>query len=109
MKVRFALERDADGWPPAETEGLWAEELEKGLYRLDNTPWFVCGVAADDLVEARPDADGVLLFSRAVRRGGRIIVRAIPRGDGPLSGDRQALIQAFESLGVGADGASSEQ
>lgn len=107
VKVRFALERDADGWPPAESEGLWAEELEKGLYRLDNTPWFVSGVAADDLVEARPDADGVLWFSRVVKRGRRIVVRVIPRGDGPLNGDRQAVIRAFESLGVGAEGASS--
>lgn len=52
VKVRFALERDEDGWPPAESEGLWAELVESDLYRLDNTPWFVRGVAAGDVVQA---------------------------------------------------------
>jgi hypothetical protein len=27
VKVRFLLPREDDGWPPAESEGLWAEPL----------------------------------------------------------------------------------
>ena len=107
VKVRFALERDEGGWPPAESEGLWAEPVEGGLYRLDNTPWFVRGVAADDLIEAQPDADGVLWFVRVRERGGRNVVRVIPRSDGPLGGDHQGVLDVFLPLGVGVEGMSS--
>src|SRR3954451_9133024 len=98
VRVRFALERDQDGWPPAESEGLWAEPVEGGLYRIDNTPWFARGVAADDLVEAQPDVEGMLWFIQVRKPGGRTVVRVIPRGDGPLRGERQGILDAFESL-----------
>jgi hypothetical protein len=81
--------------------------LEGDLYRLDNTPWFVRGVAADDVIEAHPDSDGVLWFVQVRERGGRIVVRVIPRGDGPLAGDRQAILDVFEPLGVAGEGMSS--
>jgi hypothetical protein len=106
-KVRFALERDQDGWPPAESEGLWAEPVGGHLYRVDNTPWFAFGVAADDVIEARQDADGVLWFVQVRERGGHTVVRVIPREDGPLGGDRQSVLDVFEPLGVGAEGMSS--
>jgi hypothetical protein len=107
VKIRFALDRDQDGWPPAESEGLWAVPLEGGLYRLDNTPWFVRGVAIDDVIEARRDHDGVLWFVRVRGCGGRIVVRVIPRADGPLRGDRQAVLDLFAPLGVAGEGMSS--
>ncbi|WP_036516518.1 DUF4265 domain-containing protein [Nocardioides sp. J54] len=107
VKVRFALERDQDGWTLAESEGLWAVPVGGDLYRLDNTPWFVRGVAADDVVEAHPDADGVLWFAEVRERGGRVVVRVIPREDGPLHGDRQAILDVFSPLGVEAEGMSS--
>ncbi len=107
VKVRFALERDQDGWTPAESEGLWAEPVDGDLYRLDNTPWFVRGVAAGDLIEAQPDADGVLWFVQVRERGSRIVVRVIPRDDGPLGGDRRGVLSVFQPLGVGTEGMSS--
>jgi hypothetical protein len=107
VKVRFALARDADGWPPADSEGLWAEPVSRDLYRLENTPWFARGVAANDLIEARPDADGVLWFVQVRERGGRIVVRVIPRADGPLGGNRQRVLDVFEPLGVRGEGMSS--
>lgn len=107
VKIRFALQRDQDGWPPAESEGLWAESVGSGLYRLDNTPWFVRGVAAEDVVEAHADADDVLWFTRVHERGDHVVVRVIPRADGPLHGDRQAVLDAFLPLDVGAEGMSS--
>ncbi|OFE18935.1 hypothetical protein BA895_01920 [Humibacillus sp. DSM 29435] len=59
------------------------------------------------MIEARPDADGVLWFRQVRERGGRIVVRVIPRDDGPLGGDRQGILDVFEPLGVGAEGMSS--
>ena len=104
VKVRFALDRDESGWPPAESEGLWACPLGAKRFRLDNTPWFVRGVAADDVVEAEPDAAGVLWFVRVLERRDRVVVRVIPRTDGPLRGDRQAVVNAFTPLGVPGEG-----
>src|SRR4051794_39341446 len=81
--------------------------MEGGLYRLDNAPWFARGVAADDVIEAAPDANGVLWFVQVQERGGKIVVRVIPRDDGPLGGDRQGILDVFEPLGVEAEGMAS--
>lgn len=107
VKVRFALDRDDSGWPPAESEGLWAQPVGSQSFRLDNTPWFVRGVAANDVVEAEPDDAGVFWFVRLLERGERVVVRVIPRRDGPLTGDRQAVVDAFALLGVSAEGMST--
>lgn len=107
VKVRFALDRDEDGWPPAESEGLWAVPLGGDLYRVDNTPWFVRGVAAEDTIEARADVDGVAWFVRVCERGRRIVVRVIPRVDGPLGGSRLSVLERFGPLGVRGEGTSS--
>ncbi len=107
VTIRFALDRDDDGWPPAETEGLWAVPLDGQLYRVDNTPWFVRGVAAGDVVEARSDPQGVLWFGAVKQPGGRLVIRIIPRSDGPLGGDRQAVLDHFATLGVTGEGISS--
>jgi hypothetical protein len=104
VKVRFALDRDKSGWPPAESEGLWAQPVGSGKFRLDNTPWFVRGVAADDVVVAKPDDAGVLWFVELAERGDRVVVRVIPRPDGPLYGDRQAVVDAFSPLGISGEG-----
>ena len=50
VKVRFKLDVDHDGWPPAESEGLWAEPLGDDTFRVDNTPWFVRNLASGDVV-----------------------------------------------------------
>ncbi|MEZ0580620.1 DUF4265 domain-containing protein [Nocardioides sp. MH1] len=107
VKIRFDLDQDDSGWPPAESEGLWAATVEPNTFRIDNTPWFVRGVAADDLVEATPDRTGILRFVRVLERGGRVVVRVIPRPDGPLRGDRQSVLDAFADLGVTGEGIAS--
>lgn len=100
VKVRFLLPRDDAGWPPAESEGLWAEPLGGDLYRIDNTPWFVRNLSQDDVVKAQAGSDGVLWALEKVEWAGRQTVRVIARSDGPLGGDPAAVREAFESLGV---------
>ena len=107
VKIRFALDRDEDGWPPAESESLWAMPLGGHLYRVDNTPWFVRGVAAEDTIEARLDEDGVAWFVQVRERGGRIVVRVIPRVDGPLGDSLPAVLERFAPFGVRGEGMSS--
>lgn len=105
VKVVFRLEPDDDGWPPTSNEGVWAEPLGNGRYRLDNTPWFVTGVAADDIVAARPEGDGTLWVDGVVQWGGHLTIRVIPLDDGPFSGDLQSVIDVFARLGASGEGA----
>ena len=52
-KILFRLERDSDGFPPVDVEGLWAEELGDGGFVIDNIPFFTRQVALGDLVETQ--------------------------------------------------------
>jgi hypothetical protein len=55
VKVSFRLEPDEDGYPPADWEDLWAEQVSNESYRLDNAPFFAKGVACGDLVRVQRD------------------------------------------------------
>ena len=107
-RIRFRLDRDEDGWPPAETEGVWAEPLGNNCYRIDNTPWFIRGTSAKDIVRAFPDDDDVLWFSETLVQGGHQTIRIIPRDDGPLNGDRQAVLDTFAPLDVTGEGLNDQ-
>ncbi len=105
VKLRFRLDRDEDGWPPAESEGLWAKAQGGDTYRIENTPWFVRNLAAGDIVRANAGSDGVLWATEKATWSGHCTIRVIPRADGPLQGDLQAVLDAFASFGVTGEGA----
>ena len=104
VKVRFSLPVNSDGWPPVSSEGLWAQTLGNDEFRIDNTPWFVRNLAAEDVVRALAGSDGVLWATERVRWSGRCTIRVIPRQDGPLAADRQAVLDAFAPFGVSGEG-----
>lgn len=104
VRVRFLLVADADGWPPVTSEGLWAEPLGDDEFRIDNTPWFVRNLAADDVVRALAGSDDVLWAVEKVRWSGRMTVRVIPRQDGPLEGSLHAVLDSFAAYGVLGEG-----
>ncbi|WP_353510004.1 DUF4265 domain-containing protein [Intrasporangium sp.] len=103
VKLRFQLVPDAERPEPVESEGLWAFDLGDGTYRLANVPWFVTGVALDDVVEAAPSADGTLWAIRSLRWSGRHVVRLSPI----INGDPMPLLErieaGFEQLDVGIE------
>jgi hypothetical protein len=49
-KVLFRLEKDSEGYPPNDWESLWATELGKNKYAVDNIPFFVRGISLGDKV-----------------------------------------------------------
>jgi hypothetical protein len=100
VNVRFELDRDEHGWPPAESEGLWAEPLGNDEYRIDNAPWFVMGLAVDDVVDARTGADGRLWAVERRRWSGRQTIRLLARSDRSDPVDLPAIVRQFEELGV---------
>lgn len=104
VKVRFRLERDAEGWPPVASEGVWARPLGGGRYQVENTPWFVRNLANGDVVRAQPDADGALWAMERVEWSGWGTIRVIPRPDGPLAGSLAAVLEEFGLLDVSGEG-----
>jgi hypothetical protein len=67
-------------------------------------PWFVRGVANEDVVRARQDDNDVWWYLAHHQRSGRATVRVIPNKDGPLVGSREAVLAAFNDLGVDGEG-----
>jgi hypothetical protein len=53
-KLQFALEMHED-WPPVSSESVWCEVVESG-YRLKNAPFFIHGLAVNDVFQAKPDS-----------------------------------------------------
>jgi len=76
VKIKFATAVE-DGWPPVNYETLWAERAEANLYRIDNVPFFVYGIAYGDVVEVMPKApdENTFWFHRVVRRSGHSTYR----------------------------------
>lgn len=77
VKIRFDLAQDADGYPPATAEYLWASELGDGRYQIDNIPFFVIGVSCFDIVSAVKDPYGVLCGERLLEEKGHSTIRVI--------------------------------
>lgn len=76
VKVLFRLEKDEDGYPPAEVESLWGLLRPEGV-ELDNIPFFAKGVALGDVVKVENAPDGALEFESVVRRGGHSTYRIL--------------------------------
>ena len=75
-KIHFHLAKDKDGYPPVESESLWAVP-HGDSFRLDNIPFFAKDVSSDDLVDATPDDEGQLWFRVVRARGGHSTFRLL--------------------------------
>lgn len=93
-KIVFALEQDADGYPPDRWESLWGYEAEGDRYCIDNIPFYAKGVSSGDLVETKPQ-EGQLRFQRVVRPSGNSVFRLYVSD----VADRQAARDSFRELG----------
>lgn len=101
IHVYVALQRDADGYPPFDTEELDAIQLEDHLTaRLLATPAFVYGLARGDLVQTKPDAEGRLWVTSVIKDAGHWCARVITFGET----DADTVICRFNDLGCIADG-----
>ncbi|MCP2275371.1 protein of unknown function (DUF4265) [Nocardia amikacinitolerans] len=77
VKVHFRMDIDEKGWPPASVESLWAVDLGDGTARLDNSPWFVRGIASGDIVTVEPDDEGVIWAGQTVQPSQNCTIRLI--------------------------------
>ncbi len=105
VRVCYALQQSANGWPPVSAERMWATPTSlDNVVVLDNIPFFARGVSCYDVVAVRQDDDGVLWVREQLRWSGNCTIRVIPYRDGPLHGDRRAVLDAFAPLGVEGEG-----
>jgi hypothetical protein len=77
VKVRFHV--DPNDQRGVKTESLWAEKVGSGRFRILNSPFFLFGISADDVVEAK-ETDGGLMFQRVDSRGGHSTYRIFLQG-----------------------------
>lgn len=66
FRIVFPLERDEDGYPPADNEVLWAIKTGPGTFRLDNIPFYARGLSWGDIVSADKLDRGPLRFRAVV-------------------------------------------
>jgi Domain of unknown function (DUF4265) len=102
IKIIFKLEQDQDGYPPAGSESLWAAPLGADRYRIDNIPFYVRGLATDDVVSAKKNAVGELIFEEVVERSKHSTVRVFAKN----SADKETLRSELKQLGCDSEGSN---
>jgi hypothetical protein len=104
VKLHFRMDVDEDGWPPASVESLWAVDLGDGTVRLDNTPWFVRGVASGDIIRVDVDEDGLRWAGETIRASDNCTIRLIVLKDDGSAAARQSVLEIFHRLGTTGEG-----
>lgn len=105
--VIFELEVE-DGWPPVSAERVWAVPLGDQRFQLKNVPWFVRGVAEDDVVraEARSASEWPTVVER-LEWSGNLTIRVIPFAAGPLGGSQEEVLRLLTPLGATGEAAGT--
>jgi hypothetical protein len=77
-RVSFRIEQDEDGYPPYESETLWATEIseESGDLVVDNIPFFESAATIGDVIRGY-HRDGQFWFERLVQPSGHSLLRVI--------------------------------
>lgn len=88
---------DADG----NTESHRATPIGENLYRLENSPFFAYNVSWQDIIEAKPDEEGIPIFVRVVEKSGNRTIRVILE-----SAESQRILDALIQLGCSYGGAN---
>ena len=68
---------DEGGYPPVDTEGIWAIPLQDGLYRIQNVPFYACDLSRDDVVSVRYDDEQNLWFDKLMTASSNSTFRVI--------------------------------
>lgn len=91
--VLWRLEQDAQGYPPASVEGLWAKPTVSG-YQVDSIPFYAYGIAPGDTISIREDGEQCW-FETLQRSGGASVFRVLVKA----AGDLQQVHAALEDFG----------
>jgi len=91
-RVKILFEYGGNSPSTVEIESMWAIPVDGG-FKLDNIPFFVQGLALDDVVSAERDSTGMLRFTSVVSYGRHSTVRLwfAKEHEGQVSRVRQRL------------------
>ena len=78
-KVAIHIDKDEDGYPPYETETLWAKKVDNNEYILDNSPFFARGFSLGDRVFGTIE-HGQIVIKKVLIRGGNLTYRLLLSG-----------------------------
>jgi len=95
VQVHFELTQDSTGYPPATSEALWAVRVGPAQFRLDNIPYFVCGVSCFDVIEAQEETAGHFKYLRLVQPSGHSTLRVTLYDKG---GDHRSVEERVNEL-----------
>ncbi|MDX1446910.1 DUF4265 domain-containing protein [Lishizhenia sp.] len=75
--VKIKTEYYSDVLEERTIETLWAKihDLRKGLYQIDNIPFYGAPFACKDIIHAIVDEDGVLCFQKVIRASNHSILQ----------------------------------
>ena len=79
-KILFEVQRDDEGFPPCDIEGVWATETVDGCYVLDNIPFFAREATYGDMVQVRREG-GEYFYHSTIERSGNSLFRIMLYGD----------------------------
>jgi uncharacterized protein DUF4265 len=97
--VKIVFQLDPNEQQGYETEKMWAERTGPNEFRILNSPFFVFGVSAEDVVRAAELEEGVYEFQRVVEKGGHSTYRIFLQAETTIDDEaflvRWARIQAL--------------
>jgi len=106
VKVGFRLERDADDYPPADWEWLWANRVSDSTFQIDNVPFFAKQISWGDIVSAQQTGTG-LIFQKLIQPSGHSTVRVIVfregRNDEQLGAAVESIRQTLRAMGCSTE------
>lgn len=88
-KILFRLEQDAQGYPPASVEGLWAKQVDAG-YLIDSIPFYTYGIAPGDIISVTDEGEQTW-FAALHGNGGASVFRIVVKAPGAFEQVRAAL------------------
>ena len=91
-KILFRLNKDSDGYPPFEVEGLWAKRESDGRLVLDSIPFYAVGVGPGDEISIVASADGNLWFESLIKSSGVSVFRIHAKDDATVLRVRSKLL-----------------
>ena len=75
VKLRFALEKDSDGYPPGAIESLWVEPRDSEVYCVRSIPFFYRKATLGDVIRVVSEVDGIVDVIKIVESSGNSMVR----------------------------------
>lgn len=97
-KILFRLQRDSEGYPPADVESVWAEESGDGAFVIDNIPFFAREATLGDEVTVTYDGKDAF-YSSTRKRSGNSLLRVILFG----RHDASRLRSGLDKLGCSSE------